>query len=245
MTKKLMVMLATAALVSVACTVHQTEAPALVGPSTFAVAPPPDTPTPRFTMSPDKPTVGQQVLFDATSSCPGPELDETNCRPSSNRILSSVWDFGDGKILTGATVTHPFSTPRFYAVTLKVTNDRGSMTSTTKTVEVSESEPPSAGFGFSPTDPEPGNTVIFTETSKFVPGRTNVFGWNFGDPNSSDNEAIGNTVSHRYAGAGSFVVTLVVLDDLKQRAVAQQTVNVKAKTGTTTASVSVTSLPNR
>jgi PKD repeat protein len=236
MTKTLAVMLA-AAVVSIACTVHKTQEPGLVGPSTFAVVPPVDVPTARFTVSPaDEPVVGQPVLFDARSSCPGPELDEINCRPSLNTISRFVWDFGDGTYGSGPTPTHTFSTPRSYAVTLTVTNDRG-LTGLPfpRIVELVESKPPSASFVFSPTAPQPGDTVSFTETSESVSGRKNVlFEWNFGDPNSPDNEAIGNTVSHSYADAGSFVVALIVTDDLGQRSVAATTVVVKAAATTGT-----------
>jgi chitinase len=157
------------------------------------------------------------------------------------------WDFGDGTTGSGATVTHTYSTPRAYSVTLTVTNDRGRSMQAFRTVSLGAGTPPQASFVFSPTDPEPGNTVIFTETSKPVGGRTNVrFEWNFGDPDAADNTATGSSVSHRYPKEGSFVVTLTVTDDLGQRSVATQALNVKPRTGGTTASsVSVPGLPGR
>ncbi len=201
------------------------------------ILPPADTPTARFKISPSSLSVGQPVLFDASSSCPGAAQDDTTCRSSSNTITSYDWDFGDGTTGSGATVTHSYTTPRSYAVTLTVTNDRGLAASTTNTVNLGAATPPSASFVFSPGDPEPGNTVIFTETSTPVPGRTNVkFEWNFGDPNSCsasgcpENVASGHSVSHRYPLAGSFVATLTVTDDLGQRSVATQAVTVKATT---------------
>jgi PKD repeat protein len=195
------------------------------------ILPPADTPTARFNVAPATPSVGTPVLFDATSSCPGSAENENTCRSSSNTITRFDWDFGDGTSGSGATVTHSYSTARSYAVTLTVTNDRGLAASTTKTVNLGASTPPSASFVFSPTDPQPGDTVIFTETSAPVPGRTNVrFDWNFGDPKAPDNVASGNSVSHRYAEAGSFVVTLTVIDDLGQRSVSTQAVAVKTKT---------------
>jgi len=193
------------------------------------ILPPADTPTARFNVSPDPPSVGQPVLFDGTPSCPGSAANENTCQPSSNTISRFDWDFGDGTTGSGASVSHSYSTARSYAVTLTVTNDRGVAASTTRTVELAPSTPPSASFVFSPTDPAPGNLVIFTETSRPVPGRTNVrFDWNFGDPSSPANVASGSTVSHPYPNPGSFVVTLTVTDDLGQRSVATQAVTVKA-----------------
>jgi hypothetical protein len=194
------------------------------------ILPPADTPTARFNVSPDPPAVGQPILFDATPSCPGPAADANNCQPSSSTISRFEWDFGDGTTASGATVSHSYSTARSYAVTLTVTNDRGVAASRTRTVELAPSTPPSASFVFSPTDPRPLDTVIFTETSRPVPGRTNVtFEWNFGDPDKPNGgEARGSTARNSYTREGSFVVTLTITDDLGQRAVATQTVAVKA-----------------
>jgi PKD repeat protein len=198
------------------------------------ILPPADTPTARFKISPETPSVGQPVLFDATSSCGGSAENETTCRPSSNTIERFDWDFGDGTTGTGATATHTYATARSYAVTLTVTNDRGLAASTTRTIELGASSPPSASFVFSPNDPAPGDVVIFTDTSRAVAGRTNVrLDWNFGDPDKpSGGTASGSTVQNTYQREGSFVVTLTVTDDLGQRSVATQSVNVKRKTTT-------------
>jgi len=200
------------------------------------ILPPADAPTARFKFSPEAPSLGDPVLFDATSSCAGAAQDQTTCKAGSNTITRFDWDFGDGSTGSGATTTHSYSTSRSYAVTLTVTNDRGLSASQTQTVNVGASTPPAASFVFSPSDPQPGDVVIFTDTSKAVAGRSNVrFDWNFGDPNSScgaANTASGSSASHKYCDQNSFVVTLTVTDDLGQRSVATQTVAVKTKSGT-------------
>jgi PKD repeat protein len=196
------------------------------------ILPPADTPTARFNIAPATPSVGQPVLFDGTPSCPGPAATESTCRASSNTISRFDWDFGDGTTGTGATVTHTYSTARSYAVTLTVTNDRDLAASTTKTVDLGASTPPSASFVFSPNDPKPDDLVIFTDTSKPGPGRAIVrVDWNFGDPGKpSGGVASGATVQNTYGREGTFVVTQTVTDDLGQRSVATQSITVKVPT---------------
>jgi PKD repeat protein len=247
MTKKSAVMVL-AALASVACTVHQTEEPALTGPSTFVVAPSADPPTAKFTMSAtgNEAIVGEAVLFDATKSCPGREFDENFCQPSSSTISRYYWDFGDRTTGSGATVAHTYSVARPYAVTLTVTNDRA-LTSLPKTdtITIKQSTPPIADFTFVPTAPVAPATVVFTETSKAVAGRTNVrFDWTFHDGTVSS----GPTARHDYPTDGAFAVLLTVIDDIGQSQTVVKQVPV-AKAGSTSTSLApsgnVISQPNR
>jgi PKD repeat protein len=199
------------------------------------ILPPADTPTAQFAFSPNTPSVSDPVLFDATASCAGAADSSGKCLSSSNTLTRFDWDFGDGTTGSGPTPTHAYSTARPYAVILTVTNDRAVAASKTQTVTVSAAPGPSASFVFSPNDPTPGDLVIFTDTSKTVPGRTNVkIEWNFGDPDKpSGGLASGSTVQNTYQREGSFVVTMTVTDDLDQRSVATQSVSVKKKsTGT-------------
>jgi PKD repeat protein len=212
------------------------------------ILPPADTPTARFEFTPTSTVAGQPVLFDATGSCGGP-ISTSGCT-SSNSVVKYDWDFGDGATGSGATVAHVFSgsVARSFAVTLTVTNDRGLAASATKIVPLTTSPPPTASFVFSPNDPAPNTLIIFTDTSKPVPGRNNVrFDWNFGDPDKpSGGVASGANAQNTYTREGTFVVTLTVTDDLDQRSVATQSVNVKVKTtGSLAPSVSVASPPDR
>ena len=90
-----------------ACTVHDSVAPGLTGPSgpvgPLAGSPPSAT----FTVSPNPGAVGQPVQFDASSSTPG--LDATS-------ISSYNWLFGDGSSGSGRTVTHAYTGENSYTV---------------------------------------------------------------------------------------------------------------------------------
>ena len=97
-------------------------------------------------------------------------------------------------------------------MTLTVTDARGAATQVTQSVTVAPPTPPTVSFTVSPT-PAPANTDVFfnASSSRAVgPGRTIVsYNWNFGDGSTGS----GVTTTHRYAGNGSYVVTLTVTDD--------------------------------
>ena len=72
-------------------------------------------PVAAFTLTPNTPVAGQPIAFDASGSS---DPDGT--------IVKYSWEFGDGTPLaTGATVTHTFTAPGTYTVTLWVTDDAG------------------------------------------------------------------------------------------------------------------------
>ena len=92
----------------------------VVGPGT--------NPTPRITVSPTAPVVNQSVNFNAATSTPAP----------GRRIVSYVWDFGDGTPqATGPQVSHAFGRVGTYVVTLTVTDDVGRTAAVTTQVAVS------------------------------------------------------------------------------------------------------------
>ena len=69
----------------------------------------------EFTYQPYQPPTHQPVRFDASASY---DPDGT--------IVGYTWDFGDGTLAHGATVTHAFETPGVsYQVVLTVTDDTG------------------------------------------------------------------------------------------------------------------------
>lgn len=84
-----------------------------------------DYPTAKFTNSPTAPLVGQNVIFDATTS-----------QPNGGSITNYKWDFGDGKTGTGSTVTHAYSTTGTFTVNLTITDSEELTNSTTVTVTV-------------------------------------------------------------------------------------------------------------
>ena len=104
-------------------------------------APPPSPPPPanrapvaRFSFMPSTPTVGQQVVFDATASY-----------DPDGRIVDYAWDFeSDGRVdAHGVRVAHVYTQARTYRVTLTVTDNGGLTGTATQQVTVSSAAPPS------------------------------------------------------------------------------------------------------
>lgn len=170
-------------------------------------------PVASFTFSPADPLVNQWITFDASASYD----------PDGN-IASYRWDFGDGSTSSGVRVTKRYSAAGTYTVTLTVTDNRGASASTTQEVRVrSPNQPPVASFTFSPTNPDPGETVSFDASSAHDPDGTIVsYSWDFGDGGTGS----GVSVTHVYSAAGTYVVTLTVTDNQGATAQAQKTIQV-------------------
>jgi PKD repeat protein len=86
-----------------------------------------EAPVAAFTHKPKKPSAGQRVHFNATSS------SDPN---TGGTITSYSWKFGDGKTATGAKVTHKFKKKGTYKVTLTITDSSGLTTKITHKVRV-------------------------------------------------------------------------------------------------------------
>ncbi len=64
------------------------------------------------------------------------QFDANASHDTDGKITSYDWEFGDGTTGSGVRPTHTYSSPGEYVVTLRVTDDRGGMGSTTGTVSV-------------------------------------------------------------------------------------------------------------
>ena len=162
----------------------------------------------RFTFSPTNPTVNQDVSFNGSSST------------VNNGTFN--WDFGDGQTGTGVTTTHRYTRGGTFTVTLSVTSDSRATSTSSRTINVSTTLPPTtANFTFSPTTPSINQDVTFTATATATgpgfPGggggggqvQGAVYNWDFGDGSTGT----GNSTTHRFTRAGTFGVTLRVTND--------------------------------
>ncbi len=80
-------------------------------------------PTAAFT-SPENGAVGQPITFDGSKST------------DDGQITVYVWEFGDGFDGQGVSVTHTFTDPGTYEVTLWVTDDRNQTSSITRAIRI-------------------------------------------------------------------------------------------------------------
>jgi parallel beta-helix repeat protein len=148
---------------------------------------PVDTLTASFTYSPASPAAGQSVAF----------TDRSTGSPTSRQ-----WNFGDGGTSTSRNPSHTFTTAGSKTVTLTVTSSTGSI-NTSRTVTVIASLV--AAFDYNPAAPASGQIVQFTDTSS---GDSTSWSWNFNDGATSTDQ----NPSHVFATAGSYTVTLVVIN---------------------------------
>jgi len=160
-------------------------------------------PSASFTSSPESPEYGKTVTFDASNSS---DTDGT--------IANYAWNFDDGSAGTGKTTTHVYASVGTYGVTLTVTDNDGLTDTDTKDVFVIATgvdiTPPEASFTSSPESPEEGETVTFdASASDDTDGTIDSYSWNFDDGNTGS----GETVSHSYTSAGTYNVTLTVIDN--------------------------------
>ena len=145
-------------------------------------------PAATFTASPESGDAPLEVSFDASGS--------------AGDITAYSWNLGDGATLTGATVTHEFTSAGDYPVILTVTGPGGS-DSAEQTVSVAAT-PPTATFTASPESGDAPLEVSFDASGSA--GDITAYFWDFGDGAT----LTGAAVTHEFTSAGDYPVILTV-----------------------------------
>src|SRR5438094_1988384 len=157
-----------------------------------ATSPPPPM-SATFRVSPSSADVGQSISFTASASGGAP--------PYSYSL-----SYGDGSAGTGLQVTHTYNSDGNYQVTLTVADSLGN-TGTGVSPVVIGTAPLQDGFTYSPTSPQPSDSINFTASARGG-NPPYSYSWDFGNGAS----ASGVSATYSYASAGSYVVTLTVID---------------------------------
>jgi len=131
---------------------------------------------------------------------------------STGSPTSWSWDFGDGATSTEQRPTHTFTTDGSFTVTLTATTSGGSSSASTVVVT---SPPAIASFASTPTPGSPD--VAFADTST---GSPTSWVWDFGDGTTSTEQS----PTHSYAAAGTFTVSLTVVNAQGSTSTAQMQV---------------------
>jgi PKD repeat protein len=163
-------------------------------------------PVAKFTESTTMVLTGVSISFDAS----------TSNDPDGGSIVSYAWDFGDGTIGAGVTITHSYgraSPLAGYTVTLTVTDGDGGDTGTATATKTIQDRPPMATFTESTSMTTTGTSITFDASESADPdGTITSYSWNFGDGTT----ATGVTTSHTYSSpspTGGYTVTLTVTDN--------------------------------
>lgn len=123
-------------------------------------------------------------------------------------IVSYQWDFGDGDVDAGETVTHEYLDDGVYTVTLTVTDNHGATDTETFVITVLNRAPVPdiAPVAVSQTLED----ILFDASGSYdMDGTIATYSWDFGDGETGS----GETATHQYADDGSYPVTLTLTDD--------------------------------
>jgi plastocyanin len=173
-------------------------------------------PNAAFTFSPRSPIAGDTVKFTSSSSDP------------DGSIALTQWDLnGDGAYddAEGDTATKLFSVAGDDVVGVRVTDDRGAVSTKTLTMTVVANKAPSASFTYAPSAVTSGQEVTFTSTSRDSDGSIAKTEWDL-DGDGAYNDATGTTVKKSF-DAGSRRVSVKVTDDRGATDTSFQTMNVR------------------
>jgi PKD repeat protein len=156
--------------------------------------------------------------FTATPTDLDVAVDATASVDSDGTIADYTWNWGDSSAPESSgtdptpDVPHHYTTAGTYTITLTVTDDDAAPGTTTRQVTVTDppvNEPPVAEFSTLPN----GLTVDFNGAASAEPNGTIAsWTWDFGDISGPVTET-DPTISHTYASAGTYNVTLTVIDD--------------------------------
>lgn len=145
------------------------------------------------------------VSFNASGSS-DPDEDDS--------VFGYEWNFGDGSgIAFSNAVTHTYTTPGTYTVTLRVQDEALTYSDpVTQTITVEAANvAPTADFTFSPSTGEAPLTVSFDASgSSDSDGTITAYEWDFGD--SLTNNRPNPTVDHTFQNPGAYAITLRVQD---------------------------------
>jgi len=142
-------------------------------------------------------------------------------------IQSWNWTFGDGSIGSGEIVSHTYTNPGTYSVTMTVVDSShwiGVISFTINVAPFNLDQPPIAVFTLSPANATVGQTVFFNGAGSYDPdGYVQSWSWSFGDGYTGS----GPQPIHSYNNPGYYVVTLTVTDNGGLSATTSMTVSVR------------------
>ncbi|MRB61561.1 PKD domain-containing protein [Bacillus thuringiensis] len=136
-------------------------------------------------------------------------------KTEGRKIVSYLWDFGDGNTSTEANLTHAYEKEGTYTVILTMKDDKGEESKELMTVNVDRARETYYG--------ETNSAIQFQSDSSKAEDRKIVsYFWNFGDGNTST-EA---NPTHAYEKEGTYTATVAIKDDKGKESKELMTVNV-------------------
>jgi PKD repeat protein len=161
------------------------------------------------------PTPGSATAFTITAT-----------PTTGNQIASISIDFGDGTPRTelsgnASSVQHVFAVGGTYTVNAAATDSAGATGSGSTVIVVGNAT--AANFTFQPNPGIVGQPITFDGSSSPSASGIASYSWTFGDSTSGS----GAVIAHTYTTAGSFTVTLTVVDNAGRSASTSKVVTVR------------------
>jgi PKD repeat protein len=180
------------------------------------LVPPAGTPTANrapvaaFTIAPAVGNINQDVTFDASATTDEGVACDSRC--------NYLWDFGDFTTANGKIVTHKFTLPDSYTITLTVTDGRGGVNATTRPLTINGPAAPRASFSVLPSSPTAGVSAVLDGSPSTVGAGATIssYAWNFGDGSTATTTS--PATNHTWAAASTYPVVLTVTDSLGRTA---------------------------
>ncbi|MGD9962481.1 MAG: PKD domain-containing protein [Thermoplasmata archaeon] len=142
---------------------------------------------------PPLPLVGEGVTFNASHSF-----------DPDGAISTYTWQFGDGCVAEGMTVTHVYEHEGVYEVRLTVMDN--DMMVDQDWANLTVASVPVASIVHTPLVPDTGETVTFYAYGSYDEGGIIEYAWSLGD----GTYALGWQIEHVYVERGDYIVTLTV-----------------------------------
>lgn len=163
--------------------------------------------TPVSVLAPNLPPTASFVMN--TDENPTIHLDASSSTDSDGTIDSYNWDFGDGQVGTGQTISHTYAQTGDYTITLTVTDNRSGTAVATEQMSVSvPNTPPVADFSSTVA----GLSVSYVATASDANNDELSYVWDFGDGHTDATSGALVTHDYQVAEATTFSVSLTVSD---------------------------------
>ncbi len=169
-------------------------------------------PTAKFKVTPQSGAKNTEFIIDGSESS-----------DPDGVVASYLWDFHNGETDRGRIVRRKFNSAGTIQITLKVTDDKGGYSESTKSLEVLDGIAPVARYSVSPAAGDIGTLFKFDgSASSDSDGTIKRYDWKFGDGGS----ASGMMVEHEYSKDGQFSVLLTVTDNDNLSSVIEKSIRV-------------------
>jgi PKD domain len=150
------------------------------------------------------------------------KLTAQTTNAAQRKNVTYTWTFGDGATGTGAAVSHTYGSYGYYEVVVTARDAQGQQAVAKTTLNIL---PPAPQAALKATQDRAYSYMLSADGTSSKGADLHYY-WDFGDGHVSDS-GDDRTVSHLYLAAGTYTLTLTVVDVTGQQSVAMKQITVK------------------